>query len=1673
MFNFGNLVQKAQQLIEPALPLGPPSSDRRPSKATLFRHQFRLPDSQSPLQEITAELTLSAHHSTRGGAAGDVTATGTERGQGNHYVGKLHLSEQYLCFSTQGSSFINTASLTSSSSFTGQTHGAGPAGNGFTLPLCAIRRVERLHSQSYMFALAITTWNGSPDAKGAAPAGQKLTIQLAGSRQQCERFCDGLKRGLREGVKEVENLRTVIRDSYSEYFLSDDASEKRSGDEVKSGREHPDTGLGLVFRYPGNARKLRDATKIRLWREYLRENGRTATLIRQPTFHKLIRVGLPNRLRGEIWELTSGSFFLRLQNPRLYTETLAKYSGRESLAIDEIEKDLNRSLPEYPGFQSEEGIGRLRRVLTAYSWTNESVGYCQAMNIVVAALLIYMSESQAFFLLSILCDRLLPGYYSTTMIGTLLDQKVFESLVEKTMPILWDHLVKSDVQLSVVSLPWFLSLYINSMPLIFAFRVLDVFFLEGPKVLFQIGLAILRINGEELLDATDDGSFIQVLKEYFTKLDESAHPTSLNPKLRAVTRFQELMVVAFKEFAGITQNSISEQRLKHKDAVMANIENFAKRTSIRNLGPESKRLSVNDLGFLYDRFWAVLYERQERAEIMKQEADRKAKAGSNKANDAATGYSQSSVERGRVAMGPSDSQMDYDAFRELLAGIAKWAITDSPSSPQEANGAQHSYFGGSTRNRPPMSQWGSGPEPTDHEFMRRLFRRWDSDMTDSLSLQNVVTGFAQVKGTKDIMSNISYFFELYDDDGDGRVDREGILRISEALLFLSRRGMSNSTSPASSMTDVRSGGSPERGNRDEQFLSSVSAFIRRCFEYADPDHPSNQDHKAIDDANDDLDNFAIGADDDDDDDDLIDFKSEPSTPRATKTHFTHEKIPLSPTPISTDPLARTPSADSNDSNHPGRSEKAKAANLALDPNKPLYITLPTFRMVILADEVLEQFFEVGFSSSFRLADAPLASSASSSSNLTTFSNAGSRMASAASGMTGVVGGAGAGIVPPGKGLRGMLDNIVSDGMRVAQEVRRRMDEAQKEMDKEARHGREDDEDEEEPSNAKDADLLEGAETAGVDTTKGNVPDLLTPNGGPPPLLEQTVPEHFAGVVREFGDRNAVISHHQRMQLTYDRLDKASTSLAWGLVNRGVKKGERVAVSLGNNVEFAIATYALFKLGAVLVPLNPAFNAHQVLSALNHLTASHLIIGAETSLPYKAPRSNIPLLEHLVPNLKGTRLESELVPSLENVILVDNSSGRIDVGEYKSTTPYENVLEDGEKGKALPEQNLHPNDIVNIQFTSGTTSMPKAACLSHRSILNNGKSIGDRMLLTPEDIVVCPPPLFHCFGCILGYMATATHASTIVFPSEAFNPLHTLHSVQQYRATALYGVPTMFIAELELLSNGSVPYEGFQHLRTGIAAGSSIPAEIMKKLHKVLNLTELTICYGMTETSPVSAMTTTHDPLEKRINTVGRLLPHVRAKVVDPADSSKILGVGEKGELAVSGYLLMHHYWNDPVRTAEVLYSEADEPETLWMHTGDEACMDAEGYISITGRIKDLIIRGGENIHPLEIENCLFGMDEVREVSVVGVPDERLGEAVAAFVVLHDRVEGENGQKSGDGRGLTAERVREWVRARLSHHLVPKYVFWVDGYPKTASGKIQKFKLKERAIHMLKEGKGLE
>lgn len=696
-----------------------------------------------------------------------------------------------------------------------------------------------------------------------------------------------------------------------------------------------------------------------------------------------------------------------------------------------------------------------------------------------------MSEEQAFFILSVLCDRLLPGYYSTTMYGTLLDQKVFESLVEKTMPVLWDHLVRSDVQLSVVSLPWFLSLYINSMPLVFAFRVLDVFFLEGPKVLFQIGLAILRINGEELLDIADDGSFISILKSYFSRLDESAHPRSDNPKLRAVTRFQELMVVAFKEFSSITHQTVTEERAKYKDQVLENIESFAKRTSIRNLGPESKRLSLDDLGAIYDRFYSVLYDRQKRARKEEEEKRQREKEMLKSSARHSAILTPPSTQLDRVGLGPSPTYMDYDAFREFLALAARWAMADTPSPSASTYDLKSAYY---TFNR--RKAVDQTPKAADHDFMRRLFNKWDTDGTGGLSLQNVVNGIARLKGTRDILNTINYFFELFDDKGDGTVDREGIIRMSEALLFLSRRGFEGTMHLESdrsemSFSDKEHGGTA-RMTIDERFLASVSDFIRRCFEYADPSQ--SQGEEDVDKVGDDLKDLAV-SDDKKDGDDLLDLDDSKE-----------EEVKETP---------KTDGDDSTESVHPmdgtqAPRKKSEVANAALDPNHPLHITLPTFRMVILADELLEQFFESFFPQSFHLSDRPEPEyfrTNSLSSNLTTFSNIGSnrtrRSVSGTFSGTPIVGASG-GIVPPGNtGLRGVLDNIVSDGMRMAAEVKKRMDEAQRELERNARargitqsnDDDDDDEDEDEdstqqrgtsaPARQADLDLLEGAEIEGL------------------------------------------------------------------------------------------------------------------------------------------------------------------------------------------------------------------------------------------------------------------------------------------------------------------------------------------------------------------------------------------------------------------------------------------------------------------------------------------------------------------------------------------------------------------------------------------------------------------
>jgi len=562
--------------------------------------------------------------------------------------------------------------------------------------------------------------------------------------------------------------------------------------------------------------------------------------------------------------------------------------------------------------------------------------------------------------------------------------------------------------------------------------------------------------------------------------------------------------------------------------------------------------------------------------------------------------------------------------------------------------------------------------------------------------------------------------------------------------------------------------------------------------------------------------------------------------------------------------------------------------------------------------------------------------------------------------------------------------------------------------------------------------------------------------------------------------------HRETLLTYEALDMASNSLAHSLRSLGVKKGDRVAVSLGNSAEYAALTYAIFKLGAILVPLNPGFNAKQVAAALNHLGVRILIMGAVTDLAYKPSRgrSNLPLLQELIADPDSEKIQSEQIPTLEQVVIVDNSSEHPECAfpplhvlrcftRFGELLPSFNLKRSSPSvWPVVPDEPLSADETINIQFTSGTTSHPKAAMLSHTSILNNGHLIAHRMGMTRDDAIVCPPPLFHCFGSVLGFMATATTGAAILFPSPAFDPLASLRMVADYQATGLYGVTTMFIAMLELLASeetaeyiSPIAFSMFpSHLRKGIAAGSSVPESLMRRLYETLGLRELVICYGMTETSPVSCMTTPKDPFLERTRSVGQAMPHTRVKVVDPSDRSRVVAVGERGELAAAGYLVMQGYYGDEERTREVRVP--DEDGTVWMYSGDEATMDAEGYVQITGRIKDLIIRGGENIHPLEIENWLLQHPLISDASVVGVPDEKLGESIGAFIIPHKGVKILGDKEKAGLNSLNKHVIGDWVRTHLSAHLVPKHVFWVDEYPKTASGKVQKFKLREMAKELV-------
>ncbi len=527
-----------------------------------------------------------------------------------------------------------------------------------------------------------------------------------------------------------------------------------------------------------------------------------------------------------------------------------------------------------------------------------------------------------------------------------------------------------------------------------------------------------------------------------------------------------------------------------------------------------------------------------------------------------------------------------------------------------------------------------------------------------------------------------------------------------------------------------------------------------------------------------------------------------------------------------------------------------------------------------------------------------------------------------------------------------------------------------------------------------------------------------------PLLGETIGENLRRTVERHGDREALVSRHQGYRATYRELWEQSGLAARALMARGVGKGDRVGIWAPNRYEWVIVQYATARIGAILVNINPAYKTAELEYAINQSGASFLILAsAFRTADYVA----------MLAEVRGR------CPDLREALVLEGTSER---------DGWPALLRDAarvdEHELAEREAELQFDEPINIQYTSGTTGFPKGATLSHHSILNNGFFIGERLRYTERDRVCIPVPFYHCFGMVLGNLACTTHGSCMVVPAESFEPLATMQTVQDERCTSLYGVPTMFIGEL---AHPDFAGFDFSSLRTGIMAGSPCPVEVMKRVQTDMNMPEVTICYGMTETSPVSTQSSTDDPLDKRVSTVGRVHPHVEIKVVDP-ETGRVLPRGEPGELCSRGYIVMLGYWNNEAATREAIDAGR------WMHTGDLATMDEDGYLNIVGRIKDMIIRGGENVYPREVEEFLFTHPDVVEVQVIGIPSERYGEEVMAWVRLRE------------GATITGDDLAAYCRGRIATFKIPRHWKFVDAFPMTVTGKVQKFRMREVAIEEL-------
>jgi fatty-acyl-CoA synthase len=519
-----------------------------------------------------------------------------------------------------------------------------------------------------------------------------------------------------------------------------------------------------------------------------------------------------------------------------------------------------------------------------------------------------------------------------------------------------------------------------------------------------------------------------------------------------------------------------------------------------------------------------------------------------------------------------------------------------------------------------------------------------------------------------------------------------------------------------------------------------------------------------------------------------------------------------------------------------------------------------------------------------------------------------------------------------------------------------------------------------------------------------------------PLLGETIGENLERAAARYPGREALVDVAAGRRWTYAELDAAVNEVALGLLAMGIAKGERVGIWAPNCAEWVLIQYATAKIGAILVNVNPAYRAYEldyvvrqsgmrlIISAVAHRGSDYRAMLAETGFGQAVFIGE---------------------PGWDELVAAGRRAGPAALGERAAALAFD--------------------DPINIQYTSGTTGFPKGATLSHHNILNNGYFVAEGLGYTEHDRVCLPVPLYHCFGMVMGCLAATSHGACIVLPSPGFDPVATLAAVQAERCTSLYGVPTMFIAELGHPRFGEFDLSS---LRTGIMAGSPCPVEVMRRVAGEMHMSEVAICYGMTETSPVSTMTHRDDGLARRTETVGQVMPHLEVKITDP-DTGLVVRRGEPGELCTRGYSVMLGYWDEPGKTAEAVDA------ARWMHTGDLATMDAGGYLNIAGRIKDMVIRGGENIYPREVEEYLYTHPDIADVQVIGVPDQKYGEELMAWIVIRPGAE-----------PLTAEQVREFCSGRLAHYKIPRYVHITDGFPMTVTGKVRKAEMREDAVDLL-------